>query len=783
MLMFGLTSAFAGAEQSIYSYDYSETNALVPGFWGSEVGTCQVVDGALVITNDTERTNNYDVQKFIANGFNTQEGYTYKIIVTMMADGKGSCNLATGAWGGSNMDGGFDFVASDAYADYAVTYSSPEDVSASGAHVLWQSGKFVGTIKIKKVEVIEIAPDQPIQEPDWTDILNGEGVYAKLYPSNVPEAATSVDGEYVFESPAQVSNPWDSQFWIVLPTYLAPGTKFRVSFDYKASEATSVDSQAHEQPGNYLGNGVGNVNFTTEWKEFSAKATVSNEYNGDARPNSSYTNSFGSIAFNLSKSSAITYYIKNVKFEVDDEVAAPIINEAVYKSLSAEIAEIEATYSTVYSEFTALAMINGSGWAASFGGKLSGIQSGINAMKGTLGSLYAQGELTAESTLASIYPQYETIVGDLSALKAQFEQAITAQINGILYDLTMVTTSQMGSAIGNLQGKLQEYGVAEQYEERVNALLAKKAEAAAKLEECQAAIAGTTDLVERLTIAKNAKTEIYAILDEINAEIEAILTEAKELEEVKKAINEAVYQRLSAEIAEIEATYNTVYSEFMALAMTNGSGWAASFGGKLGGIQSGINAMKGTLGGLYAQGLLTEESTLENIYPQYTTIMEDLNSLKVQFETSITAQINSILYDLSMVTTAQMGSAIGNLQSQLNEAGVAEQYQDRVNALLAKKAEAAAKLEECQAAIAGTTDYVERLTAAKNAKTEIYAILDEINAEIEAILAEVSQTVGISSVACADLFAKGQVYDMNGRRVTVPTKGLFIINGKKVVIK
>ena len=234
---------------------------------------------------------------------------------------------------------------------------------------------------------------------------------------------------------------------------------------------------------------------------------------------------------------------------------------------------------------------------------------------------------------------------------------------------------------------------------------------------------------------------------------------------------------------EIQANYDTAYKEFVALAQINGAGWAASYGNKFGGIQSGINAIKGTLGNLYAQGALTEESTLAGIYEQYQTIVGDLNSLKAQFEQTIMGMIQSILYDINMVTSTQMGSLIGNLQNELNELGVAEQYAERVNALLQKKANAAQKVADCQAAVASTTDYVERLTAVMTAKADVYAVLEEISGEIEDILAEVDYSVGISSVTYDEKFAQGKVYDMNGRRVTVPAKGMFIINGKKVIIK
>lgn len=173
---------------------------------------------------------------------------------------------------------------------------------------------------------------------------------------------------------------------------------------------------------------------------------------------------------------------------------------------------------------------------------------------------------------------------------------------------------------------------------------------------------------------------------------------------------------------------------------------------------------------------------MASIYEQYETIAGDLSSLKSQFEQTINGQVNTILYQLNMITSSQMGSLIGNLQNQLNQWGVAAQFEERVNALLQKKADAAQKVADAQAAVAATTNYVERLSAVKTAQTEVNTILDEINVEIEAILNETGIATGISSIY-AESFAKGQVYDMNGRRVNIPAKGMFIINGKKVVIK
>ena len=51
------------------------------------------------------------------------------------------------------------------------------------------------------------------------------------------------------------------------------------------------------------------------------------------------------------------------------------------------------------------------------------------------------------------------------------------------------------------------------------------------------------------------------------------------------------------------------------------------------------------------------------------------------------------------------------------------------------------------------------------------------------IVFEENETTGIDASLMKSDAVKGQVYNLNGQRVNAPAKGLFIINGKKVVVK
>ena len=459
----------------------------------------------------------------------------------------------------------------------------------------------------------------------------------------------------------------------------------------------------------------------------------------------------------------------------DNEVTMIGDNEDAYARLNVQMTELEELYAKVNSEFQAIAPLMGSDWARTYGNQLAAIQGALNNMRSALETMYANIQLNNQSQLND----YESMKGQLTSLQATIEQTINGYVlQTILPDLTSTISTTIGSNIGNVQSKLNEAGKAEEYADRVNALIAKKAEAQAKLDEAQTAIiaarqAGNYTLMA--TTALEARTAIYEIRDEILAECEAILAEIESVDA------EAIYNALMAQIAELEATYNTAWSEFMAIAPVMGSGWAQTYGAQFSGIQGAISGMKGTVGAAYQAGTLTEDYVIDN----YDNIKGQLTQLQFTMEQTIRGQVvQVILPDLNSVTSITMGNAIADLQNELNELGKAEKYADRVNALINKKAEAQTKLQEYQTAIATAIqagDYVLAMNTATEAKAYIYGILDEINTECEAILAE-AKTVGISSVTFNGQ-DKSQVYSVNGQRVNTVKKGLYIINGKKVLVK
>ena len=133
--------------------------------------------------------------------------------------------------------------------------------------------------------------------------------FSKEAPAPDPYASTITPGAgkdnsrgIVVKSINSGGQAWASQFFIRASKAIPAGTKLHMEFDYKASAAAKVSTQGHGEPGAYVNNdGVGDVNFTTEWQHLEKDFTAS----GDIQ----------TIAFNLNElADEATYFFDNIVF-------------------------------------------------------------------------------------------------------------------------------------------------------------------------------------------------------------------------------------------------------------------------------------------------------------------------------------------------------------------------------------------------------------------------------------------------------------------------------------
>ena len=129
-----------------------------------------------------------------------------------------------------------------------------------------------------------------------------------------------------------VDNPaasWNTQFFVRLPQTISAGTKYRLSFDYKASQEAYVLMEIHAEPSEYLFYDFDHMTFTPSWQHYESEGTITGEMSPDE-------NKMRTITFDLAhEKTATTYYFDNIVFEIDQtQVEQPVTITADNKSMT-----------------------------------------------------------------------------------------------------------------------------------------------------------------------------------------------------------------------------------------------------------------------------------------------------------------------------------------------------------------------------------------------------------------------------------------------------------------
>ena len=215
---------------------------------------------------------------------------------------------------------------------------------------------------------------------DWTNIVKNsdmEGTdvscfYVKenakgagnMYLAHITEGI-GVDGSRAIKvtSDGNEVETWDTQFFIRLPYELPAGTKYKLSFDFKANKEAAADFQCANEPGEYIIWYIGqddteDFSFSTSWQTFSKEFTVPAAANG-SNNEGGWKNNFQTIYFSLALKAkeggeANEYFIDNVKVEIQNDVLATLTKSPVtdpslmipYVTLSDDLTEADFMMST-----------------------------------------------------------------------------------------------------------------------------------------------------------------------------------------------------------------------------------------------------------------------------------------------------------------------------------------------------------------------------------------------------------------------------------------------------
>ena len=231
-----------------------------------------------------------------------------------------------------NYKGGFkgDINFTTEWQKYSVDY----DVTAAGIQSIALNLAEEKTATEYYFDNFGVWYEAPIPVEEWTDlIVNGnmegesmECFYVTEQGVGGPFVAVATEGigkdgskAVKVQSADDPAQDWDSQFFIRLPYQLPAGTKYKVSFDYKADKAGDFDTQAHTEPGSYIHWAmIGSGSFTTDWQTFSAEGAITADQSKEGQI-------MQTIAFNLAKNKVATEFIfDNVKFEVPADIVSTL---------------------------------------------------------------------------------------------------------------------------------------------------------------------------------------------------------------------------------------------------------------------------------------------------------------------------------------------------------------------------------------------------------------------------------------------------------------------------
>ena len=172
---------------------------------------------------------------------------------------------------------------------------------------------------------MELVRQENAQQVGWINLINNSNMegddvssfFTKVakgepLPSEISDGI-GVDGSrgIMVAATAKESDAWDNQFWFRFNEEVPAGTKYRVSFDYRADADANVSTQAHAEPSDYIYYDLfGTLGFTSDWQNYAKEGEVTAQQSTD-------TKKFLSVAFNLNElADANNYYFDNIKFEV-----------------------------------------------------------------------------------------------------------------------------------------------------------------------------------------------------------------------------------------------------------------------------------------------------------------------------------------------------------------------------------------------------------------------------------------------------------------------------------
>ena len=211
----------------------------------------------------------YEVQFVGMSDIILTKGKTYKMTMTVKGSKAGKVSGRLGDWStGASINIPFTTEWKDVEINIKPTMVS--------SFMLLQVPNYIGDVYIKSIKIESKTMGRTTTEDDRRCI--------KAHAT------------------ARQSDVWDNQMWLV-PGSFTSGASYVFTADVRADKPAYASTQIHKAPGSYVGDGIGSINFSTEWKTI----VLSGKFG----------NAGQSIALNLSEfADENNYYFDNVSLKI-----------------------------------------------------------------------------------------------------------------------------------------------------------------------------------------------------------------------------------------------------------------------------------------------------------------------------------------------------------------------------------------------------------------------------------------------------------------------------------
>ena len=222
---------------------------------GKSIG---IVSSALQVVNGAATVNNWDLQYFVGDGFPIKKGANYVVRIGIQGSEAGSLTCVFGGWEGKDKNTSLAFTTTA--SDVDVTFKDMPGTVAN-AHVLLQSGAFVGTLTITKVQVFELESVDTYGDAIATFDYTQMGSFDRWKEGFSGNKTIGIDGGVL-----KIYNDANVNYWTLQYSVADATTEIGKNYILRTTIKGSGDGTIHCSMGAYPNESDGSFKFNNGWQ-------------------------------------------------------------------------------------------------------------------------------------------------------------------------------------------------------------------------------------------------------------------------------------------------------------------------------------------------------------------------------------------------------------------------------------------------------------------------------------------------------------------------------------